>query len=448
MRLLTAALLAVTLAALAATPQKKKPQTTLGAGAQKKKPARRRSAPPAVRVTPAAKAAALHNVEQRLAASTPGEFAQPGALVPLFELLYRASEAKEPLPVHLLHYGDSHTAADDWTGRLRELFQQRFGDGGSGFSLAGRPFLGYRRYDARGGATTLWRSEGHRSASGDGYLGLGGFSITAERTGQSVYLDTDCERLEVHYLQQPGGGSFTVSDAGTLLGRVETAGDLGPGVARFDVAPGERRRFEVRTLGREPVRLFGWVADRASGVTYEALGINGAEAPVILKWNQELLATYLQRRNPGLIVLAYGTNEASDPKWAAEGYEATLSTLLQALRAAAPAASILVLGPPDRMSRQQGAWRPHPGIDRVIAAQQNACRENRCAFWDARERMGGPGAIRDWVYAGLAQGDYVHFTTSGYRRMAEALFEDTMRQYDTYKKTRQEITGSANGQAK
>jgi lysophospholipase L1-like esterase len=433
MRLPVAAALVLSVAAFSATP--------------KKKPApRRRTAPPIVRPTAAAKASALKKVDAYLAASSPGEFEQPGALVPVFELLYRASEGKEKLPVHMLHFGDSHTAADDWTGRLRELLQERFTYGGSGFSLAGRPFLGYRRYDARGGATQMWKSEGHRSASGDGYLGLGGFSITADRAGQSVFVDADCEHLEVFYLRQPGGGSFTVSDGGTPLERVSTDGELGPGVARYDVSPG-KRRYEVRTVGGGPVKLFGWVADRDSGVTYEALGINGAEASVILKWNQELLASYLQRRNAGLIVLAYGTNEASDPKWSAESYQEMLSALLRNLRAAAPTASILVLGPPDRMARSQGAWRPYPGIDRVVAAQQNACRENLCAFWDARARMGGPGAMRDWVYAGLAQGDYVHFTTAGYRRMADVLFEDMMRQYDSYKKTRQEIT-SPNGPAK
>src|SRR5689334_17389978 len=106
MRLLPAAMLLAAIALFAATPP------------QKKKPVRRRTAPPAVRVSPAAKAAALRKVEQTLSASAPGEFAQPGALVPAFELLYRASESKEAMPVHILHYGDSHTAADDWTGRL------------------------------------------------------------------------------------------------------------------------------------------------------------------------------------------------------------------------------------------------------------------------------------------------------------------------------------------
>jgi lysophospholipase L1-like esterase len=428
-----AAILVVCIAAIASAP-KKKPQ--------------RRAAPPPARVSAAARTAALGRVDGYLSGSAPGEFDQPGALVPAFEMLYRAADAKERTPVHILHFGDSHTAADEWTGRLRELFQERFGAGGSGFSLAGRPFLGYRRYDARGGATPLWRSEGFRSATGDGYLGLGGFSITAESAGQSAHLDADCDHLEVHYFQQPGGGAFMVSDGEKQLGRVSTDGEAGAGVARFDVASG-KRRYEMKTTGGGPVRLFGWVADRDSGVTYEALGINGAEASVILKWNQDMLASYLQRRNPGLIVLAYGTNEASDPKWSAESYEAMLSALLRNLRAAAPAASILVVGPPDRLSRSQGAWRPLAGVDRVIAAQRRACRENGCSFWDARTRMGGPGAMRDWVYAGLAQGDYVHMTSAGYRRMAEALFEDMMRQHDSYKKTRQEITGQfANGQAK
>jgi len=153
------------------------------------------------------------------------------------------------------------------------------------------------------------------------------------------------------------------------------------------------------------------------------------------------LATYLQLRNPGLIVLAYGTNEASDPNMSAETYQPMFSELLQRLRHAAPAASILVLGPPDRWYRYRGVFRPYPGIDWVIAAQQAACRENACAFWDTRARMGGKGAMRDWVYAGLAQGDYVHFTSAGYRRLAGVLFADIMQQYDTYKKTRQELGG-------
>jgi lysophospholipase L1-like esterase len=401
----------------------------------------KRPAPPPSRVNPALRAASLRKVADYLSDPPEQTFAQPGALVPAFEQLFRlSSKSPSAPPVHIIHFGDSHTAADDFTGGIRDLLKARFGDGGSGFSLAGHPFLGYRRFDVHGGGTPGWQSEGLRSASGDGFFGLGGVSISTSHPGQSVYLDTECDHLEIDYLQQPGGGDLALYDYDERLEQFSTAGELGAGFLQYQATPGPHR-YGLRTLTSRPVRLFGWVADRQAGVTYEALGINGAEAGVILRWDQDMLATYLQRRNPGLIVLAYGTNEASDPNWSQEPYQSMFSALLQRLRRAAPAASILVLGPPDRWYRNRSAFRPYPGIDWVIAAQQSACRENACTFWDTRARMGGKGSMRDWVTAGLAQGDHVHFTSAGYRRLAGVLFADIMGQYDTYKKTRQESAG-------
>jgi len=409
-----------------------------GISAARKK--KRNPAPAAPRITPAMRAAALEKVEEYLNASGESPVEHPGALVPFFEQLIRMNMAETRTPVHIIHWGDSHTAADEWTGGLRDYFHQRFGNGGSGFSVAGHPFLGYRRFDARGGATTGWETVGGRSANGDGFFGLGGVGIVAWRAGQSVFLNAECDHLEVHYLRQPAGGRVALYDFDQRLDEFTTEGELGPGFVRYDIGPGEHR-FLVKTLESKPVRLLGWVADRDSGVTYEALGLNGAEASVILKWNPEMLATYLQRRNPGLIVLAYGTNEASDPYWSHDDYEAMFNALLQRLRQDAPTASILVLGPGDRWQRYKGKWRLLPGIDRVVDAERAACRENGCAFWDTRRRIGGAGAMKDWFTAGLAQPDHVHFTEPGYHRLADVLFADLMQQFELYKKSRSENTG-------
>ena len=289
--------------------------------AAKKKP---KKAPAAPAVSAAARAKALNKVEQYLADSADATLEQAGALAPVSEAFFRLSSGETREPVHVLHFGDSHTAADEWTGALRDLFQQRFGNGGSGFSLAGHPFLGYRRFDARGGATPGWHSEGLRAGLGDGFFGLGGVSISASGAHESVFLQTECARLEIHYLQQPGGGSLALYDGDQRLDEFSTDGELGPGFVSYESPPGPHR-FLLLTQDSRPVRLFGWVADRDAGVTYEALGINGAEASLILKWDERMLATYLQRRNPGLIVLAYGTNEASDPNWrSGEDYQACL----------------------------------------------------------------------------------------------------------------------------
>jgi lysophospholipase L1-like esterase len=398
-----------------------------------KKPAR----PAAPVVSAAARDAALRKIDRYLDESAEKPFRQPAALAPFFEQLLRLKSADDKSPVHIIHWGDSHTAADDFTGGLRDHFQDRFGNGGSGFSLAGRPFLGYRRFDARGGGTTGWHTEGLRSANGDGWFGLGGVSITAAHRGESVYLTTDCEKIEVQYLQQPGGGRMELYDGDEPIDEISTDGEMAAGFTRY-AAPAGPHRFVLRTLDSRPVRLFGWVADRAAGVTYEALGINGAEASVILKWDETMLATYVQRRGPALIVLAYGTNEASDPLWRQESYRDMFAKLVARLRAAAPAASILALGPADRWHMVRGRWELVPGIDRIVTDQRAVCRELGCAYWDTRERMGGPGAMHDWLYAGLAQGDRVHFNSAGYRRLASVLFIDLMQQFETYRKARQE----------
>ncbi len=189
---------------------------------------------------------------------------------------------------------------------------------------------------------------------------------------------------------------------------------------------------------RAPVRLYGWVTENERGITYEALGINGAQASAIFKWNETLLADQLERRAPALIVLAYGTNEASSPDWTHDSYRLMFAALIQRLRKAAPTTSILVIGPPDRHIRVGGKWTPHPRIDLIAAAQREAALTTGCAFWDLREKMGGKGSMRKWVLAGMAQYDHVHFTVPGYRLLGETCFRDLIGQYATFTKIREE----------
>jgi lysophospholipase L1-like esterase len=405
---------------------------------KKKAPAPRVHHYAAPRVSPKLRAISLQKVAIGLDERPDPVIDRPGALVPFFERLYRLSTGETPT-AHILHFGDSHTASDDWTGVLRDLFQTRFGDGGAGFSFAGYPFKGYRRFDVHGGASKDWESAGLRTGEGDGLFGLGGISISTERAGQNIYLDAAADSVEIDYLQQPGGGRIALSDNGATVKEASTEGPFAPGFIEYSTTPG-RHRFEIRTVEPAPVRLFGWVTQQQKGITYESMGINGAEAGLIQRWDEKMHNAYIQRRDPALIVLAYGTNEASDSKWTESSYLEMFSAVLQRLRRAAPAAAILVLGPPDRFVRVKGRWRALDAVDRIVAAQQEACRQNRCAYWNTRARMGAEGSMLNWVMAGMAQGDYAHFTSLGYQRLANVLFQDIMRLYDSYLKVRPEVS--------
>ncbi len=410
-----------------------------------KKPVARRRRwtprPPAVSAKVRAEATTM--VTKTLAVAEAGApIENPAAMVPFFEQVWRSQRNSGGPPVHILHFGDSHTASDSWTGSVRALLQGQFGDGGSGFSLAGYPFAGYRRMDLRGGESRGWHSEGMLAREGDGLWGLGGVSISTDRADEWVTLEAECQRLELYFLRQPGGGDFELADGDETVATVSTDGETGPGYVEYDALPG-LHRFQVRTLSHAPVRLFGWVTDKDHGVTYESLGINGAQASVIMKWDEALLASHVARRNPALIVLAYGTNEAGIPDWTRQTYREMFSALLARLRRAAPAASILVLGPPDRYRRIRGKWTPMERIETIVEAQRDAALKNGCAFWDMREKMGGAGAMRNWVLAGLAQYDHVHFTPPGYRRLGYILFRDLMYNYEKYTQVRGELAGEA-----
>lgn len=402
----------------------------------KRKPAYGAPRPPVVSAAVRAQAARTVNAAHQQGAEIPVE--NPMALVPFFEMLYRHQQGQVDGPLRILHYGDSHTAADEWTGGMRQAFQARFGDGGSGYSFAGRPWNSYRRLDVRGSSTRGWYTDGLVGRSGDGLYGLGGVAMTATRAGEAVYLNAECERVEIFYLQQPGGGDVNLYDNGALVERISTNGELAPGYYRLETSPGPHR-FELETAEYKPVRIFGWAAENAKGVTYETLGINGAQASIVFGWDENLLLDNVARRNPALIVLAYGTNEARNRDWTYETYHDMFLQLIQRFRKAAPTASILVVGPPDHLIRKGRSWVPMEKLDVIVRAQREAALISGCAYWDLRARMGGKGSMRNWVYAGMAQGDYVHFTAPGYRLIGEAIFRDLMNEYLDFVQARQRV---------
>src|SRR5262249_2417322 len=159
---------------------------------------------------------------------------------------------------------------------------------------------------------------------------------------EAIYLDADAATFELFYYQQPTGGNIQIFDNGVSLGLVSTAGEPGPAYYHMDVVPGQHR-IEVETIDNNPVRLFGWVSEKPTGVTYEPLGINGAQASIVFDWNETTLRSNIERRDPALIVLAYGTNEAGRKDITLESYRAMFTELIAKFRRAAPAATILVV---------------------------------------------------------------------------------------------------------
>jgi lysophospholipase L1-like esterase len=154
------------------------------------------------------------------------------------------------------------------------------------------------------------------------------------------------------------------------------------------------------------------------------MGINGQQSRTLLDWDQALLTEQLHRRAPGLIVLAYGTNEALYPHWTRDVYKSQLLALIANLRRAAPGVAILLVGPPEC-----GRLRPFPYLTQIVEVQSEVAKETGSAFWNWALHMHESGGRAEWVKAGLSQADYTHLTADGYRLLGKTIAEELILEY-------------------
>lgn len=340
----------------------------------------------------------------------------------------------------ILFYGASHVAADWFTGRIREELQTRLGDAGHGFILPVQPWRSYRHLHID--VESDWRRwDTHRIRVGHldvDHYGLAGVAVETDRRGAWGAVTTaehgDIGRhaglFDLYFLKQPGGGRFDVLIDGERVDRISTdAEERQPGYATFEVEDGPHR-FEIRTHGNGPVRIFGVAVERQKpGVIVDTLGINGARARLHLLWEDSLYREHLQRRDPDLVVLAYGTNEAGDDDVPIEDYEERLRQVVGRVRETVPEASCLLVGPSDRPLMEDEDILDRPRTGQLVDVQRRVSEDLGCGFFDMVAFMGGPLSMEQWVEQDYARDDYIHFTADGYDRFGEALLEAMLRDY-------------------
>jgi lysophospholipase L1-like esterase len=169
------------------------------------------------------------------------------------------------------------------------------------------------------------------------------------------------------------------------------------------------------------LELFGFeFLNDLPGITYTAIGINGASLPTYLA--NANFSRDLQLRAPDLFIFSVGTNdahcsyEAFDPQI----YKANLEKMILQVLQSNPNCAILLTVPNDdyymRKYPNRNTARQRDVIFQLAAQYQ-------MAVWDFYGIMGELGSSKTWKNAGLMQADYVHFTGTGYHLKGTLLIE-------------------------
>jgi lysophospholipase L1-like esterase len=373
---------------------------------------------------------------------------QAEALSGLFEALAATEAGRRARPVHILQIGDSHTAGDRITGKLRADLQARFGAAGRGVLPPGPPHEGYAPYQVRmiGGGWTVERPPLQpATATPAPRVGLAGLRATV---GEGALLGFELE---------PGAEVSTVGICGRArgfgAGLSLEAGGLGRGLDFNGASPDQEVCRELALTGPvSSVRLVGlnpgavvdsiMLSGGRPGVMVSSLGVVGATLRDLARRDEAIVATELAMWRPSLIVLAFGTNEGFDDTLDARAYEGLLRAQVARMRRLAPAASLMLMGAPDALRNgvpngcsADGRQAPPPSLAVVRDVQRRVAADMGVAFWDWHGRMGGDCSADRLATMGEPhmRGDRVHFTSVGADWIGGLLSADLMTAYDAWK---------------
>lgn len=384
-------------------------------------------------------------------APAPGDDATGPSIVASTRAALPAAKPRPMKPSSKPHYtilqiGDSHTAADFFTGRVRQQLQKLFGAGGL-YLPPGLPHAGIRSDSFTINVSPGWEYQSMAKSAEKDRFWLTGYSAASTAPDAEISFTSkkpvSFDAIDVSFLRQPGAGSVDISIDGTLVDQVALDGPDGePFIRRL--LPYARtdtfRKLAIRSTSAAPVALTGVLVDqRLSGVSYLSVGFPGATINILERMSSKNLADDVTRIAPDMIVLAFGTNEGFDDDLDLARYRSLFRDILHALTSGRPDTLVVVVGPPAGARKNSCAdgepaasatgkdsgkscWMTPKNLDAVRAIQKEVAAAEEAVFWDWSQMLPSAADLRQGRRGNpaLYAADRVHLTRDGYQRTADA----------------------------
>jgi len=346
----------------------------------------------------------------------------------------------------ILQIGDSHTAADLFTGEVRDRLQAKFGAGGL-FLPPGIPKAGVQSAEITIRADDAWQYKAMASTDEPNHFYLSGYTATASAEGAKITFTAKTQQafdaIDVSFLKTNGGGQASILLDGNVVDQVSLDGRPGDPLIRRLMPQGGTvgafKTLEVVTTSGGPVEFSGvFVDQRQSGVSYLSVGFPGARATVLQRMSPTNLTDDMSRIDPDMVVLAFGTNEGFDDNLDVDDYKKRLLDIIKTLKAGNGDMRFVIIGPPPGARKQDSCtdvhnacgsppingacWAQPPKLDAVRDAERDVAAQVGALFWDWSSVLPTACALEQGHLGDPAifGPDRVHMTGKGYRDSADA----------------------------
>ena len=354
---------------------------------------------------------------------------------------YAALDSASSKPVRVVHYGDSQTEEDRITNILRERWQKEFGGGGVGLIPLHQtiPTRSIRQWLSINGVVQTTQGGpkrylvyGPRSMrlEDDDYGVMGQVAVmdsTLVKGSEDIVMNIepiDKKRKSHNYFNRVR--VLTDSITGYVLAQ-DSLFPIPPHqspIALIDSC----ERCEIHLQGKG--KVYGVSLETSTGVIVDNVPMRGCSGNIFTKIDSMQLSDFYRETNTRLIILQFGGNmipQTENPSTISGYVRSTLRQQVRYLRACAPEASILFVGPSDMSTNIDGQMTTYPLVPYMDKLLKKMAAEEQIAYWSMYDAMGGKDSMVRWVEIGLAGSDYVHFTRAGANKVGKILYEWLMR---------------------
>lgn len=338
----------------------------------------------------------------------------------------RLNSAIQNRDVHVVQFGDSHTAADEMTNALRNQLQNTLGNGGMGWGMP--MYFSGQRMALYGYDNSGWSPISSRTQRNENYS-LGGLIAVPQRSGATLTIkakqDVPVQNIILSIRQGAGDSAFTGLDAeGKSFSLEAPVKNNHWQTVKFTA----KLPFTITAHQDQNSALGGWWAknQNGTGAVVSALGINGGELSYWNRWSNDW-QNELSTVAPNLVILAYGTNEAYNDNLDVEQTRSILIDKIQKIRSSSPQTAIMIVSAPESLKRTSGECGVRPiKLNAVQSMQLEVAQSMHTLYWDWQKAMGGSCSMKSWINQGLGRADGVHFSASGYQRLGRNMATDLL----------------------
>jgi lysophospholipase L1-like esterase len=338
--------------------------------------------------------------------------------------------------INVIHIGDSHLQAGDFTATMRKKLQIQFGNAGRGLVVPLKVARTNEPSNYHISSNIRWKARRNVIKNDSIDIGIGGVTIKTEdvnadlklRIFDDIALDYACTKVRIYHSKTFENFDIAIKDsANNLLGKCSDDAERSTMYSTVKFAnPVHEINLSLLGTDKKNTSIYGFVFENNNnGLLYHSIGVNGAEYRHYnaSKYFVEQAATL----NPDLHIISLGTNEAYAPNFSTTDFYNQIDTFVTALRKANPAVNIIITTPGDANKKKKYKNKNNKKAGDTI---KEYCIKNNVAYYDLMNVMGGYGSINKWFARGLANKDHLHLTVAGYQLQGSLLYHALMKTYE------------------